>query len=78
MKQEKADNKIAYMIMAHRDPEQLRNLVEALDYKADFYIHIDKKSDIVKFKNKMKWGGKRKYYFYKKERICLLGRYESG
>ena len=57
MKQEKADNKIAYMIMAHRDPEQLRNLVEALDYKADFYIHNDKKSDIVKFKNKMKWGG---------------------
>lgn len=75
MKQEKADNKIAYMIMAHRDPEQLRNLVEALDYKADFYIHIDKKSDIVKFKNKMKWGGVRGNitFIKKREYVCWGG-----
>lgn len=32
-------NKIAYMIMAHRDENHLRKLVERLNYNADFYIY---------------------------------------
>lgn len=39
------NNEIAYLILAHRDPVHLRELMDALDYKADFYIHIDKKAD---------------------------------
>ena len=33
-------DKIAYMIMAHRDENHLRKLVERLNYNADFYIYI--------------------------------------
>lgn len=38
--------KIAHLILAHKAPEQLLRLVNALDHPHfDFYIHIDKKSD---------------------------------
>ncbi|WP_434520407.1 beta-1,6-N-acetylglucosaminyltransferase [Pediococcus sp. M21F004] len=36
--------KIAYLILAHGDPEMLEKLVTALNYHADFFIHIDSKS----------------------------------
>lgn len=37
----------AYLIMAHDNEEQLRILIDALDYREnDIYLHIDKKSDI--------------------------------
>lgn len=41
--------KIAYLISAHTDAPQLKRLIDALHKDADFYIHIDKKSDISKF-----------------------------
>lgn len=42
----------AYLIMAHSDPEQLQNLVSAIDdERNDIYIHIDGKSDISIFKS---------------------------
>jgi hypothetical protein len=41
--------KIAYLILAHTDPEHLHRLVKALDCHADFYVHIDKKSSIGDF-----------------------------
>lgn len=37
--------KIAYLLLVHNDPEQLKRLVHKLNYHADFYIHIDKKVD---------------------------------
>lgn len=40
---------IAYLISAHTDAPQLKRLIEALHEDADFFIHIDKKSDITKF-----------------------------
>ena len=43
--------KIAYLILAHSDPEHLNSLVRELNYSCDIYIHIDKKSDIDKFKS---------------------------
>lgn len=63
--------KIAYIIGAHSDPNNLRRLVLSLG-RQDFYIHVDLKSDIEPFqkglenvknvhfiKNRVKvyWGG---------------------
>ncbi|MEO6916919.1 MAG: beta-1,6-N-acetylglucosaminyltransferase [Chitinophagaceae bacterium] len=40
----------AYLILAHKYPEQLSRLVEALDDELSyFFIHIDKSSDIKQF-----------------------------
>jgi len=41
---------IAYLISAHTDAPQLARLVRSLHTDADFFIHIDKKSDITPFK----------------------------
>lgn len=41
--------KIAYLILAHSDPEHLNKLIESIDYNSDFYIHLDNKADINKF-----------------------------
>lgn len=39
--------KFAYLIMAHDNEQQLRFLLEALDYKEnDIFLHIDKKSNL--------------------------------
>ncbi|MEC6747672.1 beta-1,6-N-acetylglucosaminyltransferase [Marinilactibacillus sp. XAAS-LB27] len=44
--------KIAYLILAHSDPENLKRLVDRLDdHKASFFVHIDQKTDVEKFKN---------------------------
>lgn len=42
--------KIAYIISAFTDPEQLERLVARLSEISDFYIHIDKKVDITPFR----------------------------
>lgn len=42
--------KIAYLILAHDDDENLNRLINSLNYNSDFYIHIDKKADENKFK----------------------------
>ena len=37
----------AYLIMAHKEPDLLRSLIQCLDSKKhDIFIHIDKKSQI--------------------------------
>jgi hypothetical protein len=41
--------KIAYLIQAHEDPENLLRLINALDNNSDFFIHIDKKTNIDPF-----------------------------
>ncbi len=40
---------IAYLISAHTDAPQLHRLVKALHPDAEFFIHIDRKSDITPF-----------------------------
>lgn len=46
-KDEKYMNKHAYLIMAHKQPELLNKLLKLLDNeKNDFYMHIDKKSNM--------------------------------
>lgn len=41
--------KIAYLIMAHRDPLQICRLAESLKGSGDCFIHIDKKTDAAPF-----------------------------
>lgn len=42
--------KIAYLIQAHTDTVHFARLINRLDSDADFFVHIDKKSDINPFK----------------------------
>ena len=44
---------IAYLISAHTDAPQLARLIKALHPDAEFFVHIDKKSDIRPFKAHM-------------------------
>lgn len=61
--------KIAHLILAHKNPQQLERLIYALDHpQFDFYIHIDKKADISKFSYLLK---KENIYFIKK-RVDIL------
>ncbi|WP_342645480.1 beta-1,6-N-acetylglucosaminyltransferase [Mucilaginibacter sp. CSA2-8R] len=42
--------KIAHLILAHKNPEQVAALIESLQHPAfDFYVHVDKKTDITPF-----------------------------
>jgi hypothetical protein len=42
--------KIAHLILVHKNPQQLLRQVEAMDHPDfDFYIHVDKKTDIHRF-----------------------------
>lgn len=41
---------IAYLISAHTDPQQLKRLIDALHPDAEFFIHIDAKTNIAPFK----------------------------
>ncbi len=43
--------KIAYLIMAHKDPAQIKRLVNSISDSGDCFIHIDKKSNELPFKN---------------------------
>lgn len=45
--------KIAYLILAHSDAEHFKRLVNRLNYNCDFYVHVDKKTDITLYKNKV-------------------------
>lgn len=48
--------KIAYLILAHTDPEHVARLATRISVpnKADVYIHVDKKTDIEPFKKLVK------------------------
>ena len=41
--------KIAYIMLAHNNPSQIKRLVASIKETGDVYIHIDKKSDIRQF-----------------------------
>ena len=77
---------LAYLISAYRDPQHLRALIEALDYKADFYIHIDANVDAAPFvevlpakvrfvpSHRVSWGGwEQVEYQYELLRAALAG-----
>lgn len=41
--------RLAYLIQAHSDPQQLLRTVDALDEDADFFIHVDRKTPLEPF-----------------------------
>ncbi|MGM9712624.1 MAG: glycosyltransferase [Prevotella sp.] len=43
--------KIAFLISAHTDPQQLARLIEALPRESRFFVHVDKKADIREFES---------------------------
>ena len=54
--------RIAYLILAHKNPLQLERLIQAMDHPAfDYYIHVDKKTGIEPFQ-----------YLSKKDRVFLI------
>lgn len=46
--------KIAYLIVAYMDPDQLRHMAERLTKSADVYIHINSSVEITPFENAVK------------------------
>ena len=64
--------KIAYIIIAHKDPAHLNRLVSVLDFHSDFYIHIDKKVDPEPFKKELSLH-QRQVYFNSKFTVCWGG-----
>ena len=64
------DLKIAYLILAHIDPEHIARLTNKLTRLKDndVYIHIDKKIDIAPFESLLK---KNKQAFFINERVAL-------
>src|SRR5690606_33583760 len=58
-----------YIILAHKQPQQLKRLVEGLDDKESFFvIHVDKKENLNLFKENL---SKRNIHF-------IENRYESN
>ena len=63
--------KIAYLVLAHQDPIHLERLINAINYKARIFIHLDKKTKIDRYlhiaginsvsfiveREKVYWGG---------------------
>src|SRR3712207_9004476 len=43
--------RLAFLISAHTDPQQLCRLVKSLPETAQFFIHVDAKSDIKPFQS---------------------------
>lgn len=60
---------IAYLLSAYRDPQHLGRLVAALDYEADFYIHIDANVDEAPFREALP----QHVHFVKRHRISWGG-----
>ena len=61
--------KIAFLILAHKNPKQLRWLINSLKGShAVFFIHIDKKVDVRDFKNGIEGIGDVDIYFVKREK----------
>ncbi len=38
--------KIAYLVVTYKDPQLLFRMVNALEYSGDFFVHVDKKTNI--------------------------------
>lgn len=64
----------AYLIMAHKEPYNLKKLLELLDDEDnDIYIHIDIKSNILHKEEIMKWCVKSRIHFVKQTSVRWAG-----
>lgn len=43
--------KIGYLVLAHADPGHFEKLINALNYNAKFFVHVDAKSNIKEFQS---------------------------
>ncbi len=60
--------KLAYLILVHNQPEQLKRLVERLSAPGvHFYVHVDRKADIKNFVKVLEL--KQVFYVRKRERV---------
>lgn len=78
---------LAYLISAYRDPAHLARLVKALDFEADFYVHVDANVDDRPFRaalpgcvhyverRRVSWGGWEQVNY---QRALLKAAVESG
>ncbi|RAJ93990.1 core-2/I-Branching enzyme [Larkinella arboricola] len=61
--------KLAHLILAHVYPEQLDRLIRALQHPdADFYVHIDQKTDIRPFLKLQQYNNV--YFVRKRQKVC--------
>ena len=66
--------KFAYLIVAHKNPQQLKRLIERLNTEdAVFFIHIDKKADIAPFKEFLKDVNNNKVFWLNRRSIIWAG-----
>lgn len=42
-------SRLAFLVLAHADPAHLARLIQALDWRSDFFVHVDAKTDIRPF-----------------------------
>lgn len=67
--------KKTYIIAAHKNPDQLKRLIEVLlDENSMFYIHVDLKIDLKIFTSKINFP---KVYFIKERVNCIWGDYSQ-
>ncbi|WP_229317524.1 beta-1,6-N-acetylglucosaminyltransferase [Larkinella sp. C7] len=65
--------KLAHLILAHGQPEQLSRLIQSLQHpNADFYIHIDEKTDLTPF---LKMRKNLNVFFIRKREKVFWGAY---
>ncbi|GAB3342698.1 hypothetical protein GCM10027299_57750 [Larkinella ripae] len=65
--------KLAHLILAHSQPDQLDRLIRALQHPgADFYVHIDQKADLAQFQKLEKY---QNVYLVKKREKVAWGAY---
>ena len=70
--------KKAYIIAAHKNPEQLNRLISRLDDgNATFFIHIDKKANLDDFKSLEQFGDKIKMVERVVSRWATMGQVQS-
>lgn len=69
--------KIAYLISAYLDPQQLKRLIISLNYKnkCTFFIHVDKKVNIEPFMHELKL--QNNVYFVKNRKKVYWGGYSQ-
>lgn len=68
------EDRHAYLIMAHNEPEVLKRLLLLLDdIRNDIYIHIDKKATELSPKMISKWIEKSSLYFTHRTNVSWGG-----
>lgn len=64
--------KIAYLVIAYTDPEQLKSLVERLTQDADVYIHINASVEIEPFLKVLEKNSKPHSFRFSRERYKIV------